>query len=397
MASRMEEEEEEREREGGRHCNIILISPLSSLLSLLLPPPSSSSPSFFLLFSLLFLTPQSPPPSLSPSLQLTCATVGLPVDCDSSSCLWVCCSDGYGGQVCLLDLQPSTQPHLVTNITISDSKILCIAAVPVSTHDDTPLAEVATEIVTRNTSCSTVEKEGEEEVHSTDSSISDTSSEVSHTSVSRTGSSASEYKCSREEALLAKEGGNSSPLLSARQMSKHEDEEEEEEEDGDDGDIFHSVSEPKESLESSLGCVNGITGTANSTGRNEQGLVLPFERQSRTVAPTHLPKGVLRRVRSNSAPPDPERTLTNGIHPSILNGSHQKTTSSTVRKIWAPLTLRPGSTATGDVSVGRSMWLGTEGGNLYVYSTGNNLRSRTNRQTVDLPAAVHCIRSEIIF
>ena len=314
------------------------------------------------------------------------------MDCDSSSCLWVCCSDGYGGQVCLLDLQPSTQPHLVTNITISDSKILCIAAVPVSTHDDTFLAEVATEIA----SCSRVEKEGEEEVDSTDSSISDTSSEVSHTSVSRTGSSASEYKCSREETLFTKEeGGSSSPLLSARQMSKHEDEEEEE--DGDDGDIFHSVSEPKESLESSLGCVNGITGTANSTGQNEQDVVLPFERQSRTVAPTHLPKGVLRRVRSNSAPPDPERTLTNGIHPSILNGSHQKTTtSSTVRKIWAPLTLRPGSTTTGDVGVGRSMWLGTEGGNLYVYSTGNNLRSRTNRQTVELPAAVHCIRSETI-
>ena len=73
--------------------------------------------------------PLSLPPSLPP-LQLTCAAVGLPVDCESSTCLWVCCSDGYGGQVCLLDLEQSTQPQLVANITISDSKILCITAVP---------------------------------------------------------------------------------------------------------------------------------------------------------------------------------------------------------------------------------------------------------------------------
>ena len=319
------------------------------------------------------------------------------MDCDSSSCLWVCCSDGYGGQVCLLDLQPSTQPHLVTNITISDSKILCIAAVPLSTRDDTPLGEVIAEIVTRSTSCTIMKEEGEEEeMDSTDSSISDTSSELSHTSVSRTGSSASEYKCSREETLLAKEEGSSSPLLSGRLRSKHDDREEKEEEDGGDEDIFHSVSEPIESPESSLDCVNNTTSTTNSsraTRGNEQGVVLPFERQSRTVAPTQLRKEVIRRVRSNSAPPDPERPLTSRSHPSALNDSHKNATSSITRKIWAPLTLRPGSMT--DTSVGKSMWLGTEAGNLYIYSTGNNLRSRTNRQTVNLPAAVHCIRSEI--
>lgn len=52
------------------------------------------------------------------------------MDSTSSSCLWVCCSDGIGGQVSLLSLHPSAMPQIAANITLSDSRITCITAVP---------------------------------------------------------------------------------------------------------------------------------------------------------------------------------------------------------------------------------------------------------------------------
>lgn len=52
------------------------------------------------------------------------------MDSSSSSCLWVCCSDGLVGQVSLLSLHPSAMPQIAANITLSDSRITCITAVP---------------------------------------------------------------------------------------------------------------------------------------------------------------------------------------------------------------------------------------------------------------------------
>ena len=265
-----------------------------------------------------------------------------------------------------------------------------------------PASTVTAEMTTtRNSHVKGGEEKEEEEseavgTDSIDSSISDTSSEHSHASFSRTESSASEYQCSQEGVLLsADEGGSSSPHPLENGVSKggHEGGDKEE-------DSSHPVLEPKLMLESPENSIGGVTVTTDSTDaakRNEEHEVFSFKHQSRSVDPTHLSTG-FSRVRSNSAPPDPERLFTtgsNGIHPSIFGASCQNPTSSAT-KLWGPLTLRPSSTVGENSSIGNncSMWLGTQAGKLYIYSAGNNLRSRSNRRTVEMPGAVHCIRLE---
>ena len=239
------------------------------------------------------------------------------------------------------------------------------------------------------------EEEGEKEATGTDSidsSISDTSSELSHASFSRTESSASEYQCTQEGALLSADegsGGSPHPLEGVAPRGSDEG--------GDD--ISHSESTPKLMMQSPENGLGGVPVTTDSRDPAEgiEDQVFSFKHQSRSVDPSHL-SAAFCRVRSNSAPPDPDRILTNGsngIHPSIFDTSHQNPTTS-VTKVWGPLTLRPSSTVGENSSTGSScsMWLGTQAGNLFIYSAGNNLRSRSNRRTMEMPAAVHCIRLE---
>ncbi|KFM63637.1 Rho guanine nucleotide exchange factor 17, partial [Stegodyphus mimosarum] len=42
--------------------------------------------------------------------------------------LWICSSDGYVGQVCVLTFQ--NEPVIATCANVSNARILCIAAVP---------------------------------------------------------------------------------------------------------------------------------------------------------------------------------------------------------------------------------------------------------------------------
>ena len=121
-------------------------------------------------------------------------------------------------------------------------------------------------------------------------------------------------------------------------------------------------------------------------------------------------KNRFHRVRSNSAP-DLLNVLAGDSPVDVFRRVEERAGTSLSppppgdSKFWSPLTLRsPPSrdTEEKDASAppedpGSSMWLGTEGGQILVYSPGSNLRSRSNRSTIQLPAAVHCIRYALLF
>lgn len=60
-------------------------------------------------------------------LQFTCAAPTL-----GSQDVWVCNSDGYVGQVCVLSLSP--EPTVTSCNGVCNARILCIAAVPALTN-----------------------------------------------------------------------------------------------------------------------------------------------------------------------------------------------------------------------------------------------------------------------
>lgn len=129
------------------------------------------------------------------------------------------------------------------------------------------------------------------------------------------------------------------------------------------------------------------------------------------------------RVRSNSAPPIPEplsedvtrsrvpcsvtsqqdkarprvpspgpRVPSPATGQQTLSAQSSATDSSECSRrtpTWSALTLRPSSSL--EEGEG-SMWLGTEAGEVHVYRVGDNLRCRNNRLTVELGAAVLCLK-----
>lgn len=58
-------------------------------------------------------------------LQFTCAA---PTLSENGKDVWVCNSDGYVGQVCVLSLQP--EPTVTSCNGVCNARILCIASVP---------------------------------------------------------------------------------------------------------------------------------------------------------------------------------------------------------------------------------------------------------------------------
>ncbi len=352
----------------------------------------------------------------------------------------------------------------MANITVSDSQILCIAAIPCldekeegSVQDKVTASitsetaegrelELVTELLRLETS--TTLGNGEESTSQKDSEVptpavypesrdtdylitssspipvnrlpsSDSSSDLSsQISVSRTPSSTSEDFPERKEQAQRfqgeeEEGGR-------RRRHRQESESPDNFENGSSMDESSSVRTPvlklsaegsKEEEDEEKGNVS--VGRGFPFLRGEQRAVL-FQRPSRSSFPSP-PKGFCR-VRSNSAPPDPDR----GFDPAsrlpareVMEVSRSPSPPSSpplprptpiknslsvdprMTKAWSPLTLRPSSNLEGGGSAdgGYScMWLGTEGGQIHVYIAGNNLRSRSKRQTIEMGAPVHCIR-----
>ena len=315
------------------------------------------------------------------------------MDCDSSSCLWVCCSDGYGGQVCLLDLEHSTQPQIVANITVSDSKIMCVASIP-NTKEEEEKREKGRETNATNHHPPLEHRE----VTVVDSiRSSDSSSGLSHESVSRSSSSTSEGR-GFEESI---EGG--SEVHRHKQFGEREAEEEGL------GDSTGSCRLTPVTRESEF----KQNSDAKRVDVSDKEAVSFIDRQEADVYPSRdsspSPPLRLRRVRSNSAPDleallepsvrQEEEQLAQPTYKQTPQPNQEVTTLSVDRpqtKAWSPLTLRPSNIVEvlpeGSSSECSCMWLGTEGGCIHIYTAGNNLRSRSKRRTLELSTPVHCIR-----
>jgi hypothetical protein len=61
-------------------------------------------------------------------LQFTCAAPTLGLNAYNMRDVWVCNSDGYVGQVCVLSLQP--EPSVISCNGVCNARILCIASIP---------------------------------------------------------------------------------------------------------------------------------------------------------------------------------------------------------------------------------------------------------------------------
>jgi hypothetical protein len=61
-------------------------------------------------------------------LQFTCAAPTLGLNAYNMRDVWVCNSDGYVGQVCVLSLQP--EPTVISCNGVCNARILCIASIP---------------------------------------------------------------------------------------------------------------------------------------------------------------------------------------------------------------------------------------------------------------------------
>ena len=279
---------------------------------------------------------------VSVSLQLTCGAIGLPVDCESPSCLWVCCSDGYGGQVSILDLLPSTPSHALANITVCDARITNIAAIPTNTSH-TPTASSLVSLPP---------------TISVDSFVSSSASISSSDSDTHTGNTNS---CSEGASNLDE------PICI----------------------LGDSISNLEDSL-------SNLDIPVNDPATGQNGNVI--NTKEGTTADTSFNESRFKRVRSNSAPPFPDPVLANGPHSSQMETTHSTVddmSSMSATKIYSPLTLRPANLeweGLGDEDCGHCMWLGTGEGRIYVYSPGNNLRSRSQRQCVKLSSSISCLR-----
>lgn len=318
-------------------------------------------------------------------LQLSCAGIGPSADSGSSHNLWVACCDDYGGQVCLLDLQASTRPHIVANITVSTSKILCISAVPMEGasdcgdndpgRDDGSLASLSLE--------SEVEQ-SDGQIGNRDFSLNilsgglESGQEVPPNDLSNKGTQSlpQGLRGSLVASFSSDSSSETTTISRTPSMSSTRSE---------------PRTEPTDSKPPSV--VGVVSDMLDSVSRT-----LGFRGHEDTLGGPRKKNG-FHRVCSNSAPdllkivsgPSPSEDLTRGEDRGATSLSPPPPAES---KFWSlcPPPQNDDRKEEHGPPEGISMWLGTEGGQILVYSPGSSLRSRNNRCTLHLPAAVHCIR-----
>lgn len=270
--------------------------------------------------------------------------------------------------MCLLDLNSSTRPHMVSNITVSDSTILCITAVPLSDETDgaaddpvgirdVPLDNVAEGL-----------KSGQD---------------TGHTKLGNK-TTQSMPRDLRGSLMTSFSSDSSSTGSISRSPS-----------------LSSTRSEPRTDAPSPADPLPDVVGVdmLDSVGSRGSG----FRGHDETTIRSPRRNG-FHRVCSNSAPDllkviSESSPMEEGYRGEGGRGATSLSPPPPVDpKFWSPLTLRPpqvqqreggrGSPTAGGVS----MWLGTESGTILVYSHGSDLRSRNNRHTLQLHSAVHCIR-----
>lgn len=283
--------------------------------------------------------------------------------------------------MCLLDLQTSTRPHIVANITVSNSKILCISAIPMDGTSDCGENNPGRDVIPLSQ---------ESEVEQPDSQIVNRDFPVDILS----GGLESGQEVPPHE--LANKGTQSLPqgLRGSLVASFSSDSSSETTTISRTPSMSSTRSEPR--TEPSDGKTPSVVGMVSDM-LDSVSRTLGFRGHEDTLGGPRKKNG-FHRVCSNSAPdllkvvsgPSPSDDLMREEERGATSLSPPPPAES---KFW-PLCPPPQDEDKKEEHgppEGISMWLGTEGGQILVYSPGSSLRSRNNR-TIHLPAAVHCIR-----
>ena len=324
---------------------------------------------------------------------MTCAGIAdLPGDISSPHIVWVACCDDYGGQVCLLDLHTNTRPHMVANYTISDSKIVCISAVPlgespecndVMPQENTTNIELDSpnrirDVPLENYTAERVDVGQQDTIHP----------ELNNKTTLSMPRDIRGSLVASFSSTTSSSSNNSTPTISR--------------------------SSSITSTHSDVPCIEPITLPHDVTGvnsellnsvpsNNSQGI--EFKGHGDVTLTSPRKRNGFHRVCSNSAPdllkviaessPTEEETYRRGGERGATSLSPPPPVES---KFWSPMTVCPPPLVEGDENEGTSetrgtsMWLGTEGGQILVYPPGSNLRSRINRITIQLSSSIYCIR-----
>ena len=277
---------------------------------------------------------------------------------------------------------------MVANITVSDSQILCIAAVP--TWDE--CTEHGAEEDRSLTTSLSLESEVEERDDPTetrdiplDNCTEGLESGQDAANPGLESNATQSMPRGLRGSLVASFSSDSSSEVTGASISRTPS-------------LSSTRSEPRQDPSDvdtvdTVGVVSDVLDPVPGASRGQ------FGGRSEAIGGSRKKNG-FHRVRSNSAP-DLLKVLPRNSPMDVFRGEERGATSLSPpppadSKFWSPLTLRPPPLDRDKKgppeSRGTSMWLGTEGGQILVYSPGSSLRSRSNRCTIQLPAAIHCIR-----
>ena len=282
--------------------------------------------------------------------------------------------------MCILDLEQSTgsmRPQVVANITISNSPILCAAAIPTKYGKSVrPLTAAAPSTKIEETEEKAEVFRDKLQLGPTISITSVTSSE-SRCSSNSSGSHDSHVPMSRDSSVSSMD--DAVTILKTEPHVRLDN--------GNESLLQNGHASDDKSLRRGPDVVEE---TLNAMAKHK----LKPAKESMPMA-----KSGFHRVRSNSAPsfPDPQ-TIAEEIakkNPSPLintSGGRGPKRSESTSHLWSPLSLIHSNLDVEGGGRGHCMWLGTEGGQILVYTAGSNLRSRSSRECVELPAPVHCVR-----
>ncbi|XP_041438753.1 rho guanine nucleotide exchange factor 17 isoform X2 [Xenopus laevis] len=263
-------------------------------------------------------------------MQFSCASPSPP----SHSCLenvhevWVCNSDGYVGQVCLLSIK--NEPSVEACIAVCSARILCVASVPglKKNHRDRPVA--------MGSQSSETQSQSQEET---------VSQQCLHISISGSSLELSETTDSASRDLVPFDSDDtddeSSPSPSGTLQSQA------------------SRSTISSSFAEEMPSAKDTTTETTSSEEEQETSFLPIP-------------GAFNQNRDNESPTEGQ-PLRRSSRSSFTRGSLEDL-----------LSLDP-------EAYHSSMWLGTEDGCIHIYQSSDNIRNRKNSMKMQHSAAVMCI------
>ena len=266
----------------------------------------------------------------------------------------------------------STRPHMVANITVSDSKILCISAIPVQDSDnDRPSTALSLESDGLSTNLDVPLEDGSDnlEVPLEDRTVPVVSPEL-------VGKVTQSMPRDIRGSLITSFSSDSSSTTPSLSRSPS---------------LTSTRSDPRtDPTDDVIIPIDPAPIHQIAFGGHEDGS--PRKRNGFHRVCSNSAPDLLKVVAADVSPTEEgfrrrgERGATSLSPPPPIDPKYWKMRSPPIVE---GLTKEESGVEEGR---GSSMWLGTEGGQILVYHPGSNLRSRSNRCTIQLPASVHCIR-----